>query len=185
MRWHRTLLTSAALAVAMGCAGPSVQYDYEARTAFSQYQTYAWQMAASGAVRGRAAEFDNAIEIGRVKRAVEAEMGIKGFRLQPDAGKPDFLVRYHPVGDPSRSRPLHVGIAFGMGPMAVGMATPMEPSGREAVASIVLEVEDFNSQRVVWKATAEDALQGGDDPAEADSGVKDAVHAMLKSFPPK
>jgi hypothetical protein len=52
------------------------------------------------------------------------------------------------------------------------------------MAGIVLEIQDFRSRSVVWKATAEGALQGSDNPAEADSDVKDAVHNMLKRFPP-
>ena len=185
MKWHWPLLTSVALAVAMGCASPSVHYDYDAKTAFSQYQTYAWQVAPPGGAQGRTAAFDNAIEIGRVKRAVETEMGVKGFRLVTDTGEPDFLLSYHPMGEAGRSHQVRLGLGFGMGPMGVGFAAPLGAPDREPVAAIVLEVEDYRSRTVVWNATAQGALQGGDDPAEADADVKDAVHAMLKSFPPK
>jgi hypothetical protein len=185
MTWHRPLLTSIALTAALGCTSPAVHYDYDASTAFSQYRTYAWQIAPPGDVRGRTAAFDNAIEIGRVKRAVEAEMRVKGFRLQADSAEPDFLVSYYPRGEASRSRQVHLGLGFGMGPLGVGFGAPVGSPSRAAVAAIVLEIEDFHTRTVVWKATADDALQGGDDPAEADSEVKDAVHAMLKSFPPK
>jgi hypothetical protein len=49
----------------------------------------------------------------------------------------------------------------------------------------VLEVQDAKTLAMVWKATAEGALQASDSPEEADAEVKGAVHGMLKNFPPK
>jgi hypothetical protein len=52
------------------------------------------------------------------------------------------------------------------------------------MAGIVLEIQDYKSRTLVWKATAEGALQGSDDPAQADADVTEAVRGMLKRFPP-
>ena len=179
----RSLLMTGALALVLSCSGPSVHYDYDANASFSAYRSFAWQNVPQGAP-GRTAEFDNAIVSGRVQRAVEAELGSKGFIQQNGLFDPDFLVSYHPLGEASRSHQMHLGLGLGLGPLGLGVGAPVGDPNREAMAGIVLEIQDFRSRTMVWKATAEGALQGSDNPAEADSDVKEAVHNMLKRFPP-
>jgi hypothetical protein len=179
MRYFRPLLATTALALLTACSG-QVNYDYDARAHFSAYQTYAWQISPQGSYGA----FHNDIVSGRVQRAVEAELGTKGYRLQVDSANPDFLVNYYPLREADRSHQVHLGLGFGMGPLGVGVAAPVGDPQREAVAGIVLEIQDFQTRSVVWKATAEGALQGSDSPEEANSNVRDAVHNMLKKFPP-
>jgi hypothetical protein len=183
MTFLRPLLAATALALALlsGCAGPTVHYDYDAKTPFTAYQTFAWQPPQGP---DRPGEFNNAIVRGRVQRAVEAELASKGFRQADDAANPDFLVNYYPLWEPGRSQQVHMGLGFGMGPVGVGFAAPVGDPHREARAGLVLEFQDGRTRTVVWKATAPDALQGSDSPQEADASVKEAIHAMLNHFPP-
>jgi len=182
MKFLRPLLTVTALALLSACTGPDVHYDYDAGTRFTAYQTFAWLPAQGGPARP--GEFSNAIVRGRVQRAVEAELTAKGFKQADDQASPDFLVNYYPLGEPGRSQQVHVGLGFGMGPLGVGFAAPVGDPHREAMAGLVLEVQDGRSRAVVWKASAPGALQGSDSPQEADAGVKEAVHSMLNHFPP-
>jgi len=179
---RRTLWGIVALVGVLGCSGPAVQYDYDAKTNFSAYRTYDWR-AAPGAAPGKAAGFDNSIMNGRVRRAVETELAAKGFRKET-AADPDFLVIYHPVGRATRARRAHVGMGFGFGPLGLGVAAPVGEPQVQTEGSIVLEVEDFRTGTQVWRATAEGVLQGSDSPEEADSNVAEAVHSLLKRFPP-
>ncbi|MGA2083080.1 MAG: DUF4136 domain-containing protein [Holophaga sp.] len=180
----RPFFATGALALALACSGPSVRYDYDAQATFSAYRSFAWEMPPPGGP-GSTRDFNNTIVSGRVQRAVETELASKGFREQGDSTDPDFLVRYYPVGEPSQSHQVHLGLGFGMGPLGIGIGAPVGDRHREAVAGIVLEIQDGRSGTVVWKATAEGALQASDDPQEANTDVKDAVHSMLKRFPPK
>jgi hypothetical protein len=152
------------------------------RNPFSSYHSYAWQSASGGA---RDAEgFDNPIEDARVRRAVATELDAKGF-APVGAGNPDFLVAYKAIGEGSRSHQLHLGIGIGLGPIGLGIGAPVGNAQTEAVAGIRLEIIDYRTLALVWKATADGALQGMDDPKEADTQVREAVHGMLKRFPPK
>jgi hypothetical protein len=185
MTHSRPPLTLGALTLTLllACSGPSVQYDYDAGAPFPAYRSYAWQLADPDAAAGPQA-FDSAIETGRVRRAVEAELGSKGFSHQEDSPNPDFLVTYYAVREPGRSQQVHLGLGFGMGPLGLGVSGPVGDRHRQASAGIALEIQDGNSGAVVWKATAEGALQEADSPEEADAGVKAAVHTMLQRFPP-
>ncbi len=121
---------------------------------------------------------------GRVHRAVEAELGSKGFKPPAESSDPDFLVSYHPLGGASRSHQVHLGLGFGVGPQGLGVEAPVGDPQRTAVGAIVLEVRDFRSRAVVWQATALGALEGSDLPEQADADLNEAIHSMLKRFPP-
>ncbi len=183
MNTLRPLLISGAVTLLLACSGASVQYDYDAKTPFSAYRSYAWLIQAPGAGAGPGA-FNNDIVTGRVKSAVETELASRGFRQQDGSAPADFLVAYHPVREAGRSQQVHLGLGLGLGPLGLGIGAPIGDPHREAVAGIVLEIEDGRSGNVVWKATAEGALQGSDSPREADEDVKAAVHSMLQKFPP-
>jgi hypothetical protein len=175
-------MVTGVLAGLLACAGPKVVYDYDLKYNFTAYKTFDWQTAPRGAA-ARAGGFDNPIMDGRVKRAVAAALEAKGYRQE--AAAPDFLVVYYPVRVAERSHQVHMGLGFGMGPVGVGVAAPVGDRHSEAVGSMVLEVRDSRTRTMVWKATAESALEGADSPAEADDAVHAAVAAMLQKFPPK
>lgn len=181
----RPLFAVGALAILVACAHPSSSVDYDAGVPFPAYRTYDWQLGAGGEP-GRAGgpgAFDNPIMAGRVKRAVEAELAAKGLRR--DTGlAPDLLVTYYPVGTVSRAHRVHLGLGLGIGPLGVGVGAPVGNGHREALGSIVLEMQDYKTRAVVWKATAEDVLRDSDSPEEADAAVTTAVRSLLKRFPP-
>jgi hypothetical protein len=183
MNYLRPLLATSAMTLLLACSGPTVNYDYDAKAPFSGYRSFAWQAAPQGG-SARMGPFSNAIVRSRVTRAVEAELASEGFRQADEGANPDFLVNYYPLREADRSQQVHLGLGFGMGPLGVGFGAPVGDPHREAVAGLVLEIQDCRSGTVVWKATAEGALQGSDNPQEADSDVKEAVHNMLKHFPP-
>ena len=183
MSLRYTWLVPAMVIGLLGCSGPEVRYDFDAKADFSGYRSYGWR-AAPGGPPGRSGEFDNAIMNGRVKRAVQAELAARGFTEGPGA-TPDFLVTYYPIITGSWSHQPRVGLGLGMGPVGMGFAAPVGARRRELSGSIVLEVQDFKSGSVVWKATADGALQSTDSPEEADAAVTAAVRSMLKKFPPK
>lgn len=179
MNCIRTLLAAGALVLLAGCSSPVVHYDYDSHAAFASFHRFAWQVF-PGEGTG---VFDNPIVNARVKRAVEVELNAKGF-TRADAGHPDFLVTYYPVGEGSRSRQMHLGLGMGLGPLGFDLGAPV--GGRpEAMGGIVLEVQDSRTRTMVWKATADGALQASDSPEEAEAEVKDAIHGMLKNFPPQ
>jgi hypothetical protein len=182
MKFSRTLMAAGVLAGLVACSGPEVRYDYDAKAGFASYQTYDWQAAPRRAA-AKAGGFDNAIMNNRVKRAVGAALAAKGFRLETSAN-PDFLVSYYPVRNSDRSHQAHLGLGFGLGPMGVGVGAPVGDRHAEEVGSMVLEIQDFRTRTVVWKATAVKVLESSDSPEEADAAVQGAVTGMLKKFPP-
>jgi hypothetical protein len=183
MRVGRTLMVTSALAGLVACSGPQVNYDYDVKANFAAYKTFDWRPApGKGAAKGGV--FDNAIMDSRVQRAVVAKLEAKGFH-QAAGAEPDFLVTAYPIRQGEKSHQVHLGMGFGLGPLGLGVGAPVGDRHADALGSIVLEVQDFRSRAVVWRATAVKVLQASDKPDESEDAVKDAVSSMLKRFPPK
>jgi len=181
MRMTYAFLT--VLALATGCAGPKVNFDYDARASYAAFKAWDWYAAPKGA--GAA----NPINDTRVRRAVEAELAAKGFRRETSAD-PDFYVLYQANYGPKRTGRGHVSVGLGMIPvrglnLGVGVAGPIAGGRKGRVGSILLEVKDARSQQVVWRAEAEDVLDDALSPEEADQDVAAAVKKMLEKFPPQ
>jgi hypothetical protein len=172
------------MVLAMGCAGPEVHFDYDAKAVFPALHTYDWYApspAAQAQARGVKAPFLDA----RVRRAVETVLASKHFQKETIAD-PDFLVTYYPVFGPrriSQSR-VGVGVGFGMPGFAVGVAGPVEGRTYGQEGSIVLEIQDARTHQVIWRAEAEDAFDLGDGPEASEQYVTAAVTKMLNPFPP-
>ena len=92
--------------------------------------------------------------------------------------------RVRAVSQRDRPKQVRLGLGMGLGPLGIGVNAPVGDRRGESYGSLVLEVQDFRSKAVVWKATAERALEGSDSAEEAEAAAKAAVDGMLKRFPP-
>ena len=176
----------AVLALSLGCAGPEVHFDYDARATFQNFHSYDWY-APSREDLARAHGVQDPLMDTRVRRAVEAELATRKFRKET-SGDPDLLVTYYPVFEPRGVSRGHVGIGLGFGVMrgvglGVGVGGPVarvEPR----TSSIVLEIREFRSHTLVWKARADEVLEGNELPEDAEDLIAKAVQKMLNRFPP-
>jgi hypothetical protein len=175
----------AVLVLSLGCAGPRITYDYDSKVNYAGYHTFDWY-APTRAAQARAGGIQNPIMDTRVRRAVEAQLAARNFQ-KDTSGDPDFLVTYYPVYTRRASR-TQVGFGLGLGVfpgVSVGVSGPVgegRPSG--AIGSIVLEVQDFKTHQLVWKAVAGEVLDDADTPEGSDEDVARAVKKMLARFPP-
>jgi Domain of unknown function (DUF4136) len=167
----------------VGCAGYSVKYDYDSRAAYSTYKRFDWY-AASRADKEKAKGVADPIMDRRVKYAVEKELAAKGFRRE-EKGDPDFLVTYYPIyNDRHVHTSTSVGTRWGYRPFGVGMGTTFSQTYTYREGTIVIEVIDFKTNQLIWKAAAEGALTDINSPEDADEVVTQAVRQMLEKFPP-
>ena len=175
----------AVLALAVGCAGPELHFDYDVRANYQSYHTFDWY-AASKADQAKGAGAQSSIMDTRVRRAVEAELTARNFRKETTAD-PDFLVTYYPSYQPRQGHRPHVGLGLGFGGRGLGLGVGVAGGGgqtRGKIGSIVLEIQDFKSHQVVWKAVAEEVLDDTLNPEDSDQDVAKAVKKLLERFPP-
>jgi len=164
-----------ALLLLTACGGYRVRTDYDRQADFHAYRSFSFASAQDPGPE---------LLLRRVQRAVEAEMGSKGFAAATDA---DLLVRYQPVMHVKRGPVFSFGVGVGSyGPGGgVGAGVSRSTGGRpDLVADIALDILDARSRAILWHGTAENAVGPSLSPEEADAAVQKAVKDLLAGFPP-
>lgn len=166
-----TTLALAAFALA-GCATTmSVSSHIDREVDFGQYRTYDWGPA-DALPTGDARLDANPRFKDHLQGEVEKQLAGRGLALAP-AGTADLLIHYH-AHVSERIDPASVDQSYGYG----GQARDYE------AGTIVLDIVDARTRRVVWRGWAQDAvapLLAGDD--EMTRKIHEAVTRMLARFP--
>ena len=144
-------------------AGPvttSVEYDHQVD--FSQYKTWSWHEGGTAAM--------NPVTDKAIRDAIEKGLAARGLsRVDTSAA---LFVVYH------ASRTTQIDV------LTAKSASPAPPSGIRYFqkGSLVVDVLDAGSGKVVWRGQAARVLRYG--PKEIAAQVDAAVDEMLARFPP-
>ncbi len=167
------------------CAPYAIKRDFDPQAPIASYRTYDWYKPKAEKVGDgapRMAGFNDQ----RVRAAVDQELAAKGLKREP-AADPDCLLDYFPVYQ-NRHYTTHTRVGFGTGGYGWGMRTAIGSSRRHTYkeGTIVLQVVDFKTNKLVWEGVAEGALTGlAGNPEEAQAAIQRAVKDLLSEFPPK
>ncbi len=131
----------------------------------------------------------------RVHRSVDRELQARGFqRVAPDAS-PDFKVGWHGAIEHKVAVDTidnYYGYLWDpwfdpfFGPVGYGGAGGFDTQVREyREGTLILDMVDAQSNRLVWRGTAETELAERSDAAKSQKLIDRAVDKMLKDFPPE
>lgn len=139
---------------------PSVEYDPEVD--FSRYATWSWQDGSTRAF--------NPVTDTKIREAIESGLAARGLSRVDE--KATLLVVYHA----SHTNEIDMSqLKYGSPPTKTGVRYLQK-------ASLLLDMVDAASGKVVWRGYATGVLRYG--PQEIADQVKAAVDGMLASFPP-
>jgi hypothetical protein len=182
----RRALLLPALLLLTACAPYTIKYDYDPGAPFATMKTFDWfkpKKERVGDAPPRLSEFNDR----RVRAAVEKEMATKGLRKETSAD-PDVVLDYFPVYK-DRAYRTHTSVGVGGGPWGWGwgwrtrVGTTQVHHYKEG--SIVLQVVDFKTNKLIWEGVAEGALTDvNGTPEEAEEAIGQAVRDLLAHFPP-
>jgi Domain of unknown function (DUF4136) len=153
-------------------------HDTAAATRLRSYRTYRVLPASTqGPV-------DDVAMGAAVVRSVDETLGGKGY--QQEAGRPDFLVKWHASVE-SRQGTTATGtpVFRDVGPMpsAGTSSAPRTVTRTYREGTLILDVVDAGSDTVVWRGSARAELAGSGDPRSRDARIQDAVRRILERFP--
>jgi len=123
----------------------------------------------------------------RVTAAVDKDLQAKGYRLVTEGA--DFMVRYHAVLQ-ERTTVERLNATFDYNGVWTPEFTPAMGQGEAYTrpytqGTLVLDILDTRSHRLVWRASAQTEVDlrraGSEKGARV---VREAVDAMLQTFPP-
>lgn len=161
----------------------NVMVDYDTETDFSNFQTYDWLEADSGAEEG----FDPLITR-RVQQALKTELLSAGFNEASDQNKADILVRYKVATHTRQQEPQSGGsVSFGGGSggnTAMGLSLSFPIGGDKAVkeANLVIDLVDVEDQKLKWRGSKIIKISK-ESPAEITAVVDAAVAEIFGFYP--
>lgn len=181
---RRALLVPALILIS-ACTPYTIKYDYDPGATFASVKTFDWFKAKKerqGDAPPRLAEFTDR----RVRVAVEKELAAKGMTKETTAD-PDVVLDYFPVYR-NRAYRTHTSVGVGGGwgygwGWRTRVGTTQTHHYKEG--TIVLQVVDFKSNKLIWEGVAEGALTDvNSSPEDAEEAIGRAVKDLLSNFPP-
>ncbi len=190
MRRSKSRRGGAALGLALSLlalAGACTRVKVQSRPVpelFKSLRSYNWAPPVEEAAVSDDARVDMRLLEARIRRAVDRELGLRGFRRAFE-DPADFLIRNRSVlearssvANLSRGRP---------GPLEAGMTgipMPEQAAHRYEEGSLTLDFIDPESRRVLWRGTARANVNvEHDSEATRRQRIKQAVEKLLAGFP--
>ncbi len=162
---------------AAGCASMNVSSHVERGVDFTQFRTWDWGQA--DALPTGDPRLDNNQSFNdHLQGAIEKAMATHGYARAPRGGKADLLVHYHS----------NINQRFMVNEPDVNcIPGNCQPSVIEyEQGTLVLDVVDAKTDKVVWRGWAQDSMQGIiDNQDRLEKKVDEAVSKMLVQFPAK
>jgi hypothetical protein len=167
----RRSLAAVAAAALVGC-GPSIQFDRDDSVPIPAGATYAYPPEDHSQDPQPDPTQSNTIVQGRIQRAIDTEMGKKGYKRVMDIDQAEFVVRYFwnvqsntqmvtqtvPVGGPmmmgpGMGMPMGWGAGWGWGwGWGGGFATTTMPVTVNQ-GTFILDLVAKNTRKLAWRAT--------------------------------
>jgi Domain of unknown function (DUF4136) len=159
---------------------------------FGAYRTYDWLSGEQEKTGDR--RTDNSAVDMRIRMAVQTQLLSKGYRKLYD-DKPDFYVAYH-IGLKDMAPTLSTQYySHGMAGRPFSYSADTRSTGRQEppvneappylTGSLLIDIIDAASDKVVWRGTAAGQVDPGLSSAERDERTRMVVHKILSHFPPQ
>jgi hypothetical protein len=148
-----------------------VVIDYNHKVDFSQYRTYSWLKVEAG----------DPLWPERITSAIDSELADRGWSKVPDNGEAS-LAAFASSHTQPRLETFYEGfdgwVWRGLGDGFAVTTVDSIPSG-----TLVVDIFDSTTKRLIWRGTASDALS--DKPDKNEMKLERAAAEMFKHFPPK
>lgn len=163
------LLFVAVWALATAVLGIEVKTDFDHHVNFSGYKTYSWAKV----------ETPDPLWNDRVKDAVDRELTAKGWTEVASGGDVSVVA----IGT-TREKPTLRTFYDGFdGWMWGGFADATTYVENYTVGTLVIDMFDTRTKKLIWRGSASDALSGK--PEKDEKKVDKAVGKMFEHFPPR
>lgn len=176
MRLSLLVAPIAAIAVTVGCASMSVSSHVEPGLDISPYHTFNWAPPDALPTPDPRLQ-NNPFYKDHIEGAVERGLAARGFTLNTQS--PDLLIHYHAVID----RRIDVNRVD----QERGYCFDDNCQGRVfeyEAGTLVLDVVDAKTQRVIWRGWAQNTLEGVlDNEDRMAAQIEEGVRRMLARFP--
>ncbi len=169
------VLAFAGLSLAGACLlFASVNTDYDKNANFAKFHSYSWIDVKAG----------DPLWVDRIKSAVDSQLSAKGWQKMPSGGDASISA----FGSTKNQQTLNTfydGLGGGWGwrrGWGGGMSESTTTVENTPVGTLVVDVFDSGTKKLVWRGTASDTLSNK--PDKNDKKLDKDVADMFKKFPP-
>ena len=141
-------------------------------TDFSKYHSYKW-VAIEGATQL------NQILDAQIRASIDSQLAAKTL-TKTDGDKADLLIGYQTSLDQEKQWNAY-GVGGGLRWGGMGTAT----SSTISVGTLVLDMYDPSSKKLVWTGRVTKTLDPGDNQEKKQKNLDKAMQKLLKNYPPK
>ena len=180
-RYMLAVVTVAVLLIGSSVAAfaGNVRTDYDHTTNFSQYNSYSW-----GKV-----QTSNPFFVSRIQQAVDKQLQAKGWTLMPTGGAVTVFATDN-IQNQQQVQTMYDNLGGGWGGGwgwggwgNPGFGTATTTTTEQPVSSLVIDLFDGNSKKLVWRGLATEDLSSN---ADRNTRMVDGdINNMFKNFPPK
>ncbi len=176
------------LVMCVSCSTVSVNTDYNPAYDFTKLKTYAWLN--NGKAPASDIRINNDFVVERVQTEVERTLAARGYTKTSSASA-DFMVSWLGAIDKKLQmqsidhlyNPYGYG-ALVRGPYRGGSTMETTTSSEYEVGTLIIDILDPAGQKLIWRGTGKDRLNGTGDPEKITKRINEAVTAIMKDFPP-
>lgn len=166
------LLSSVFLCILLSCSTVRVSYDYDKEVDFSRYITYQYLPEMQSGL--------NSLDENRIRRALDATLHAKGYRLATSA---DFFID---LQSRDHRNPSNNAVGIGMGGtgrnVGGGISVPLGTATLHR--QIQFNLIDASKDVLVWQALAVTPYPENASPQRREKTLTAVVHKALANFPP-
>jgi hypothetical protein len=148
-----------------------VKTDYDRTANFAQYKTYSWQDVKT----------KDPLWVDRIKSDVDAALTAKGWKQVPSGGNISLVATE--VTTTQQSLNTYYNSFGGGRRFGGGFAESTTTPEVYKVGTLVLDMMDAQTNKLVWRGSSSDALSN-----KSDKNIKNldkGVQKMFKNFPPE
>src|SRR5437016_4880940 len=172
MKIQRTVFVSAAIVLLLATASfADVHTDYNRGVDFSQYKTYSWEKVQTA----------DPLWVDRIKEAVDSQLAAKGWRRVESDGQAS-LIAIEMTRNQQSLNTFYDGFGGGRR-WGGGFGNATTTVDTYKVGSLVVDVFDANTHKLIWRGSSSDTLSD-----KSDKNIKTLekdVQKMFEHFPPE
>ena len=169
IRFRLPIFVAIILAITTAAFSREIRADFDHHVNFSQYKTYSWAKV----------DTPDPLWNDRVKEAVDRELTAKGWSQVPSGGDVSIVA----VGT-TREKPTLRTFYDGFdGWLWSGFADATTYVENYTEGTLVIDMFDANTKKLIWRSSASDTLTGK--PEKDEKRLEKAVSKMFEHFPPQ
>lgn len=171
MRVIHALFVIYYMSFVISCSGDvlhSVKYDFDSKVDFLELKKYDWLPSPEN-------EVQDSLNLNRVKKAVNADLQVKGLRMTSD--NPDFFIAVD-LGSKTKIDVKKWGYRRSY------RGTDRVVTYQYEQGSLVLDFVDAKTKNLIWTGGVKADIYNVLTPEERKKLIKEAVRKVLVNFPP-